>query len=171
MRIDVNYPTLKETDITVLGLGNPERGKVRDIYDIGNGRLCIVTTDRISTHDVVYKQCIPNKGFALTQTAVEAFKLLEQHEIPSHVIDSPDPNVMIVSRAEVYPVEAVVRGVLTGSGWRSYEKTGQVCGIELPKGLKKNQMLDKPIFTPATKARTGHDENIIFEQVVELIGI
>lgn len=100
---------------------------------------------------------------------MEAFTLLSDIA-PSHFQTSPDPNAMVVIRAEVYPVEAIVRGVLTGSAWRAYEASGEVCGIKLPKGMKKNQMLDKPIFTPTTKARTGHDENITFKQMVEMLG-
>lgn len=163
----MNYPALKESNIS--GLGAPRRGKVRDIYDLGDN-LCIVTTDRISTHDVVYEQCIPNKGFALTQTAVKAFELLNEKGIPSHMIISPDPNTMIVWKVKVYPVEAVVRGILTGGGWKSYERTGEVCGVKLPRGLKKNCMLDEPIFTPTTKAETGHDEPVTFERLLDVIG-
>ncbi len=167
--IDASYPTMKESNI--LRLGNPKRRKVRDIYDIGDGNICLVTTDRISTHDVVYRQCIPHKGYILTQTSVKAFELLENKGIHTHFIFCPDPNTMIVKKAELFPVEAVVRGIITGSAWRSYQATGEVCGIKLPKGLKKNQMLDEPIFTPATKAEHGlHDENISFERLCELIG-
>lgn len=168
MAVDLSYPTLRESNIAALG--NPERGKVRDVYDMGGGLLCIVATDRISTHDVVYGQCIPNKGFALTQTAIEAFGFLENGGIPSHLVASPDPNVMIVKRAEVYPVEAVVRGIITGSAWKAYTETGQICGIKLPKGLRKNQMLDEPLFTPTTKAKTGHDKALTFDELVKLIG-
>jgi phosphoribosylaminoimidazole-succinocarboxamide synthase len=158
------YSALRETNIP--GLGTPTRGKVRDVYDMGD-LLVLVATDRISTHDCVYDQCVPGKGHALTQSATEGFKLINT---PSHFISSPDPNVMVVRKARVYPVEAVVRRVLTGSGWRSYEATGEVCGIKLPKYLRKNHMLDEPIFTPTTKASTGHDKPITFDEMADSIG-
>ncbi|MFC2143974.1 phosphoribosylaminoimidazolesuccinocarboxamide synthase [Candidatus Aenigmatarchaeota archaeon] len=167
MNVDPNYPTLKKSDIK--GLELKDRGKVRDIYTRNNLELLLVTTDRISTHDVVYDQCIPHKGFGLTQTTIYAFDKTG-NIVENHLISSPDPNVMLVRKGEVYPVEVIVRGILTGSAWKKYQKGEDVCGIKIPKGMKKNQAFDKPIVTPTTKAIVGHDENITHAQARELIG-
>jgi phosphoribosylaminoimidazole-succinocarboxamide synthase len=169
IKIDLNYFTLKESNIP--GLELDRRGKVRDIYQLDDGNLCIVATDRISTHDKVYKQQIPHKGYGLTQTPVFVFKETE-NIMPNHLIGSPDPNVMIVMPAEVYPLEVVVRAILTGSAWKEYVKTGgDVWGHKLPKGMKKNQRLDKLIVTPTTKAEGGeHDLPLTEAQARDLVG-
>jgi phosphoribosylaminoimidazole-succinocarboxamide synthase len=169
MKIDLSYPTLRESLIPVLG--TPVRGKVRDVYRIGGNRLLLVATDRISVYDVVFGQCVPSKGYALTQSAIKGFELLKDIS-PSHFIASPDPNVTIVLEAEkVYPIEAIVRGTLSGSGWSSYQETGMKCGIKLPPSMRENELLKEPIFTATTKAPPGqHDEDLTFDQVVGLIG-
>ncbi len=160
------------------------RGKVRDIYDLGD-RLLIVATDRISAFDVVMPNPIPDKGRILTQLSRFWFDLTKDL-VPNHVLstevgDYPKEcqpyqemlrgRSMLVVKTEVLPVECVVRGYLSGSGWEEYQKTGEVCGIKLPKGLLESSKLEEPIFTPATKAEMGlHDENITFEKVEETIG-
>ncbi len=169
IKIDLNYFTLKESNIP--GLRLDRRGKVRDIYQLDDGNLCMVTSDRISTHDRVYRQRIPQKGYGLTQTTIFAFARTNDI-IPNHFIDSPDPNVMVVKPGELYPIEVIVRGTLSGSAWKEYQKTGgDIWGHELPKGMKKNQRLDKPIVTPSTKALTGHDVYITHQRAREKIGI
>jgi phosphoribosylaminoimidazole-succinocarboxamide synthase len=158
------------------------RGKVRDIYDLGD-RLLLVSTDRISAFDWVLPTPIPDKGRVLTELSRFWF---ERVGVPHHLIttdvDAMELPVlvdrkelagrtMLVRKAEVVPVECVVRGYLAGSGWREYEETGRVCGIELPSGLVECDRLAEPIFTPATKAKRGtHDENIAFERVGEIVG-
>jgi phosphoribosylaminoimidazole-succinocarboxamide synthase len=149
-------------------------GKVREIYDLGD-ELLMVASDRISAYDVVLPTPIPDKGKVLTQMSVFWFETT-QHICPNHFgsLDVPDEvagRAMRVKRLEMYPVECVARGYLSGSGWREYRETGAVCGIELPDGLRESDKLPEPIFTPATKAEIGeHDENIDFERAVELIG-
>ena len=159
------------------------RGKVRDIYDLGT-ELLIVATDRISAFDVVMPNGIPDKGKILTQMSLFWFDFLGQtvkhHLISAELADFPGPfqkqpqvftgRSMLVKKAEVLPVECVVRGYLAGSGWKDYRATGKICGIELPKGLKQCDKLPEPIFTPATKATSGHDENIPFDQAVKTAG-
>ena len=160
------------------------RGKVRDIYDLGE-TLLIVATDRISAFDVVMPNPIPDKGMVLTQISrfwFEATKdIVPNHLISTEVEDFPEVcrpyqeilagRTMWVRKAEPLPVECVVRGYLSGSGWREYQTEGKVCGIRLSKGLVESSKLEEPIFTPATKAEAGtHDENISFEQVVEFVG-
>ena len=160
------------------------RGKVRDIYDLGD-QLLIVATDRMSAFDVVMPNPIPDKGRILTQLSKFWFDLTKEivsnHVISTEVKDYPkacEPyqkilmdRSMLVMKTEVLPVECVVRGYLSGSGWEEYRKTGKVCGIQLPKGLVESSKLDEPIFTPATKAEMGlHDENINFERVEKIIG-
>jgi phosphoribosylaminoimidazole-succinocarboxamide synthase len=167
IEINLNYPLLMETDIPDFKLLG--RGKVRDIYEIGTEKLCLIATDRISTHDRVYKDGIPHKGYGLTQTASYVFWKIAD-KIPSHFVLSPDPNVMIVCKAEQYPIEVIVRGLLTGSAWKSYQKTGEVCGIKLPKDMVKNQRFDTPIVTPTNKAITGHDEPITHTKAREIVG-
>ena len=157
------------------------RGKVRDVYDLGD-RLLLVATDRISAFDWVMPNGIPEKGRILTQISAFWFELLG---VPNHVIlqdlatlDLPagtDREVlagrcMIVRKAQVVPIECVVRGYLDGSGWKEYKAGGQVCGISLPPGLVQCSELPQPIFTPATKEESGHDINISFEQMVEIVG-
>ena len=160
------------------------RGKVRDMYDLGD-RLLVVATDRISAFDYVLPDEIPQKGKVLNQLSVFWFDLLadtiENHLISTDVADLPkafkpweewlDGRFMLVRRANMFPVECIVRGYLTGSGLKSYQKTGEVCGIKLPEGLVNSSKIPETIFTPSTKAELGeHDENISFEQMVELVG-
>jgi phosphoribosylaminoimidazole-succinocarboxamide synthase len=160
------------------------RGKVRDIYDLGD-RLLIVATDRMSAFDVVMPNPIPDKGRILTQLSRFWFDLTKDL-VPNHVLstevgDYPKEcqpyqemlrgRSMLVVKTEVLPVECVIRGYLSGSGWEEYQKTGEVCGITLPKGLRESSKLEEPIFTPATKAEIGlHDENIPFEKVEKTVG-
>jgi phosphoribosylaminoimidazole-succinocarboxamide synthase len=170
------------TDFKTLPLKG--RGKVRDIYDLGN-RLLIVATDRISAFDVVMPNPVPDKGRVLTQLSTFWFDLTKEI-VPNHVIstevkDFPEEcrpyeemlkdRSMLVVKTDVLPIECVVRGYLSGSGWEEYKKTGEVCGIPLPKGLVESSKLEEPIFTPATKAEMGlHDENITFEKVEKILG-
>jgi phosphoribosylaminoimidazole-succinocarboxamide synthase len=166
------------------GIQPPKRGKVRDIYDLGD-KLLIVATDRISAFDVIMKNAIPCKGIVLTQISKFWFDFLaddiENHLISDNVADFPKPfckypdqltgRSMLVKKVEVLPVECVVRGYLAGSGWKEYLANGTVCGRKLPKGLKQCEKLPKLIFTPATKEELGrHDENISFEKCIEIIG-
>jgi phosphoribosylaminoimidazole-succinocarboxamide synthase len=156
------------------------RGKVRDIYELGTNMLIIVTTDRISAFDYVLPNAIPDKGKILTAMSLFWAEKLEAfyHSISTDPNQMPEafrtPELagrsMMVERAEVIPFECVVRGYLCGSGWKDYQRTGEVCGIKLPKGLKENQQFPTPIFTPATKAETGHDENISFQQMADALG-
>ncbi len=150
-------------------------GKVREIYDLGD-QLLIVASDRVSTYDVVHPTPIPDKGKVLT--GLSAFWFDRTADIvPGHVISLADgvPDEargrgMVVHKLQMLPVECVVRGYLSGSGWKDYQRTGAVCGIGLPAGLRESDRLPEPIFTPATKAQEGHDENIDFEGAAELIG-
>jgi phosphoribosylaminoimidazole-succinocarboxamide synthase len=152
------------------------QGKVRDIYAAGDDRLLLVASDRISTYDVVHPTPIPDKGKVLT--GLTAFWLDQTADIcPNHLVsltDVPDEHrgrAMLVERLEMVPVECVVRGYITGSGWKEYQATRAVCGIELPEGLEESERLPEPIFTPATKAEIGeHDENIDFERMAEIVG-
>jgi len=158
------------------GLDLLAQGKVRDIYAVGEDRLLLVTTDRISTYDVVHPNPIPDKGKVLT--GLSAFWFERTGDVcPNHVIsytDVPDAvrgRGLLVERLEMAPVECVVRGYITGSGWKDYQSTGAICGIELPPGLQESEQLPEPIFTPATKAEVGdHDENVDFERAVEIVG-
>lgn len=159
----------------------PRRGKVRDVYDFGD-RLLFVATDRISAFDYVLPNAIPRKGEVLTRLSQFWFDLLgvshhflsddpEQLPLPAGTdLASLRGRSMVVRRTEVIPIECVVRGYLSGSGWKEYQQSGTVCGIRLPAGLEESSRLPAPIFTPATKAETGHDENISFEQTAQLIG-
>ena len=159
------------------------RGKVRDIYGVGDDKMLIVVSDRLSAFDVVLPDPIPDKGRVLNAMANFWFGRLA-HIVPNQ-LTGIDPQTVVqgeeekaqvrdrsivVKRLKPLPIEAVVRGYLIGSGWKDYQKTGKVCGIELPKGLAQAQKLPEPIFTPATKAESGHDENISFEETVRLIG-
>jgi phosphoribosylaminoimidazole-succinocarboxamide synthase len=159
----------------------PARGKVRDIYDLGD-QLLIVATDRLSAFDVILPTPIPDKGRVLTQLSLFWFNLLED-VIPNHVLSATNfpasfdayrddlaGRSMVVRKTQPLPVECVVRGYVSGSGWKDYKATGKICGIQLPQGLRESDRLPEPIFTPATKAVTGHDENISFEQAASLIG-
>jgi len=150
-------------------------GKVREMYDLGD-RLLMVASDRISTYDVVHPTPIPDKGKVLT--ALSVFWFEESADIvPNHLVsateDVPDEargRALNVMKLDMLPVECVVRGYLSGSGWKDYQATGAVAGIELPEGLSESQQLPKPIFTPSTKADVGHDETIDFERAVEIVG-
>src|ERR1700691_6147727 len=159
------------------------RGKVRDVYDLGD-TLLIIATDRISAFDCVMPNGIPDKGKILTAISLfwfEKFKgKFENHLITADVADYPpalkayrdqiEGRAMLVVKAEVIPIECVARGYLAGSGWKEYQKTQKVCGVSLPKGLRQCDRLPEPIFTPATKEESGHDINISFEQTAERIG-
>ena len=169
------------SDTHFAGLLPAARGKVRDIYDLG-GQLLIVATDRLSAFDVILPTPIPDKGRVLTQLSLFWFQLLED-VIPNHVlsaIEFPPPfdkfkdeltgRSMIVRKTQPLPIECVARGYVSGSGWKDYRTTGKICGLQLPAGLRESDRLPEPIFTPATKAATGHDENISFEYAASLIG-
>jgi len=160
------------------------RGKVRDIYEAGDDRLLIVATDRLSAFDVVMAEGIPDKGRVLTQLSRFWFEFFGG-DVPSHFLttnlaDYPPEfqrftdqlvgRSMLVWKARPFPIECVVRGYLAGSGWNDYRATGKVCGIELPRGLTESARLEEPIFTPATKAQEGHDENISWQETVDRIG-
>ena len=152
------------------------QGKVRDIYEAGEERLLLVASDRISTYDVVHPTPIPDKGKVLT--GLTAFWLDRTADIcPNHLVsctEVPEQHrgrAMLVERLEMVPVECVVRGYITGSGWKDYLANGAVCGIELPEGLRESERLPEPIFTPATKAEIGdHDENVDFDRAAEIVG-
>jgi len=174
----MSTPVVLETSIPGLRV---RRGKVRDIYDLGD-RLLLVSTDRISAFDWVLPSGIPDKGRVLTQIAAFWFDLLEE---PHHLITTGVDQMQLppeadrqmlagrsslVRKTEVVPIECVVRGYLAGSGWKEYGESGTVCGVPLPEGLSESSRLDEPLFTPATKAQTGHDENISFERMTELVG-
>jgi phosphoribosylaminoimidazole-succinocarboxamide synthase len=160
------------------------RGKVRDIYSIDDDHLLIVTTDRLSAFDVVMPDPVPGKGEVLTQISLFWFHMMQDiidNQLTSRTIDEviADPELreqlrrraLVVKRLKPLPIEAVVRGYLIGSGWKDYQETGKVCGIPLPPGLRQAERLPETLFTPASKAEAGtHDENITFEQVVELVG-
>jgi phosphoribosylaminoimidazole-succinocarboxamide synthase len=149
-------------------------GKVREMYEL-DGDLVMVASDRISAYDVVMPNPIPDKGRVLTQMSVFWFETTG-HIVPNHFLSQDVPpeaagRGIRVRRLQMYPVECVVRGYLSGSGWREYRESGSVCGIELPGGLRESERLPEPIFTPATKAEVGaHDENISFERACELVG-
>ena len=152
------------------------QGKVRDIYAVEDDRLLMVSSDRVSTYDVVHPNPIPDRGKVLTGLSVFWFDRIEQI-VPNHLIsyiDVPDEargRGMLVERLEMVPLECVVRGYITGSGWKDYQSTGAVCGIELPSGLEESQQLPEPLFTPATKAEVGdHDENIDIDRAKEIVG-
>jgi phosphoribosylaminoimidazole-succinocarboxamide synthase len=157
----------------VPGLKLRGRGKVRDIYDDGE-RLLIVATDRISAFDYILASGIPDKGRLLTQMTLFWLDFLRD-VVPNHFLSSDVPaglegRAMWVKRCEMIELECVARGFISGSGWKDYQRTGAICGIPLPAGLKESDQLPEPIFTPATKAQTGHDENISFETAAKLVG-
>jgi phosphoribosylaminoimidazole-succinocarboxamide synthase len=160
------------------------RGKVRDIYAIDDEHMLIVTTDRLSAFDVILPDPIPNKGRVLTSISNFWFKKM-QHVMPNHIVDIPleqiipnaeerapiEGRAIVVKLLTPLPVEAIVRGYLIGSGWKDYQRTGAVCGIQLPEGLQQAQQLPEPIYTPSTKAAVDqHDENVSFDETVVLIG-
>lgn len=178
----ISTHVISQTEFKSLALKG--RGKVRDIYDLGD-RLLIIATDRISAFDVVMPNPIPDKGRILTQLSKFWFdltaELVPNHLLSTRIQDYPEEchpyrdilegRSMLVIKADVLPIECVVRGYLSGSGWEEYRKTGEVCGIQLPKGLVESSLLEEPIFTPATKAEQGlHDENITFEKVEKIVG-
>jgi phosphoribosylaminoimidazole-succinocarboxamide synthase len=170
---------VRETNFA--GISPAARGKVRDIYDLGD-KLLIVASDRLSAFDVVLPTAIPDKGRVLTQLSLFWFDLLCE-VIPNHVLSASEfpaafdayrhdlaGRSMVVRKTQPLPVECVVRGYVSGSGWKDYQSTGKICGIALPGGLRESDRLPEPIFTPATKAVSGHDENISFEQAASLVG-
>ncbi len=152
------------------------QGKVRDIFAVGDDRLLLVTSDRISTYDAVHPTPIPDKGAVLTGLSAFWFDRT-QDVVPNHLVsytEVPDEvkgRALLVERLDMFPVECVVRGYITGSGWKDYQRSGEVCGIALPDGLQESQQLPEPIFTPATKAEVGdHDENVDFDRAAEILG-
>jgi phosphoribosylaminoimidazole-succinocarboxamide synthase len=172
-------PVVWETNLE--GARFLSRGKVRDLYEVGS-ELLLVATDRLSAFDVVLPTPIPDKGRVLTQLSVFWFHLLRD-VIPNHVISATDfppelaasrdvlkGRAMLCRKTKPLPIECVVRGYLAGSGWKDYQATGAVCGIKLRPGMRESDVLDEPIFTPATKATTGHDENISIEEAADLVG-
>jgi phosphoribosylaminoimidazole-succinocarboxamide synthase len=175
-------PLLLQTDFPDLQLH--ASGKVRDVYQLDNERLLFVATDRISAFDYVLATGIPQKGRVLTQISLFWFDFLADI-VPNHLITADMARYpqslqkyaeqlrgrsMIVQRAEMFPVECVVRGYISGSAWKEYKATGKVCGIQLPSGLRESEAFPEPIFTPSTKATSGHDENISFGQMCEIVG-
>ena len=175
-------PVILQTDFPDLKIH--ASGKVRDVYQLDNQRLLFVATDRISAFDYVLGTGIPNKGRVLTQISLFWFDFLSDI-VPNHLVtadverypqelrkyaDQLRGRSMIVQRAEMFPVECVVRGYISGSAWNEYQASGKVCGISLPAGLKESDAFPEPIFTPATKATTGHDENIPFSRMCEILG-
>mgnify|MGYP001142138598 CR=1 FL=1 len=181
MNIDPKARPLLETSLP--GVKPWRKGKVRDVYDLGD-RLLVVATDRLSAFDVVLPTGIPGKGILLTQMSLFWFRLLAD-VVPHHVLTADvdeypvelrafreqlEGRSMIVVKTDVLPVECVVRGYLVGSGFKDYKATGSVCGIALPGGLRESDPIEPPIFTPATKAETGHDENIPFETMAATVG-
>ncbi|AJF05957.1 phosphoribosylaminoimidazole-succinocarboxamide synthase [Geoalkalibacter subterraneus] len=174
--------TVKETNLSDLNLVN--RGKVRDIYDLGE-HLLIVTSDRISAFDVIMDEAIPYKGYVLTQISRFWFErmtdIIDNHIVAMDVSDFPaqthkyrddlEGRSMLVKKADPLPIECIVRGYVSGSGWKEYRQSGTICGIKLPEGLQESSKLNEPIFTPSTKAEIGeHDENIPYSKAVELCG-
>ncbi len=181
MTIQTLDSVLLQTDFPDLELF--ASGKVRDVYSVGSDHLLFVATDRISAFDYVLATGIPHKGRVLTQLSLFWFEFLKD-VVPNHLVtakvnqypaevkkyaDQLRGRSMLVRRAEMFPVECVVRGYLSGSGWKEYKTSGSVCGIRLPTGLRESEQLPEPIFTPATKATTGHDENISFERMSQLV--
>jgi phosphoribosylaminoimidazole-succinocarboxamide synthase len=180
-RKDDMEKALKETNLKELGV--PKRGKVRDIYDLGE-KLLIIASDRLSAFDVVLPTGIPDKGKVLTKLSVFWFRQMED-VVKNHILEVdvdryPDAlrkyddalrdRSMLVKKAKVIPVECVVRGYLSGSGWSDYKKTGTICGIKLPGNLVESSKLERPIFTPTTKAEEGHDMSVSFEELVGIVG-
>ncbi|MCA9188764.1 MAG: phosphoribosylaminoimidazolesuccinocarboxamide synthase, partial [Planctomycetales bacterium] len=171
-------PVVLQTHIDGLPV---RRGKVRDVYDLGD-RLLIISTDRISAFDWILPNGIPDKGRVLTQISAHWFAQLtvehhllstrlEEMDLPAAINrDELEGRAMLVRKSKVVPIECVVRGYLAGSGWKEYQRTQSVCGVPLPAGLTQASRLESPIFTPATKAESGHDENITFQQMVDLVG-
>jgi phosphoribosylaminoimidazole-succinocarboxamide synthase len=175
-------PVLRETNLPDFTLFS--RGKVRDVYEVPGDKLLVVATDRLSAFDVVMAEGIPDKGVVLTQLSVFWFEffrgVVPHHFLTARVEDFPrgleayreqlEGRAMLVEKTKPFPIECVVRGYLSGSGWKDYKAAGAVCGVKLPAGLQESSKLDQPIFTPATKAPSGHDENISWEKMVDRIG-
>jgi phosphoribosylaminoimidazole-succinocarboxamide synthase len=182
MNSELLDPVLLQTDFPELQLH--ASGKVRDVYQLDNERLLFVATDRISAFDYVLATGIPHKGRVLTQMSLFWFNFLSDI-VPNHLItadvdqypqilknhaDQLRGRSMVVQRAQMFPVECVVRGYISGSAWKEYKASGEVCGIALPAGLREADAFPEPIFTPSTKATSGHDENISFSKMCELVG-
>jgi phosphoribosylaminoimidazole-succinocarboxamide synthase len=177
----IKNPVILETNLN--GVTRHARGKVRDVYSVDQ-RLLIVATDRISAFDYILATGIPDKGRVLTQLSIFWFDFLRDvtptHFLTAQVDQYPDPlpryrdqldgRSMLVKRADMIEIECVARGYISGSGWKDYRKTGAICGIPLPQGLRESDALPEPIYTPATKAQSGHDENISFEASCEIVG-
>ena len=173
---------------TNLDFPNKRRGKVRDLYELtlgdGEEALLIVATDRVSAFDVVMANGLPGKGVVLTQISKFWFDMfsgeIDHHLLSTDVADVPgldasqraalDGRIMLCRKTRVVPIECIARGYITGSGWKDYQATGSVCGIPLPVGLRNSDRLEEPLFTPSTKAATGHDENISFDEGVDIVG-
>jgi len=183
MSSDLLDSVLLQTDFSDLKLH--ASGKVRDVYEVGPKQLLFVASDRISAFDYVLATGIPHKGSVLTQLSLFWFDFLADI-VPNHLVtadvdqypaevrkykDQLRGRSMLVRRAEMFPVECVVRGYISGSAWKEYKATGKVSGISLPQGLKESDAFPEPIFTPSTKATTGHDENISFDQMCEIVGV
>jgi phosphoribosylaminoimidazole-succinocarboxamide synthase len=182
MNSELLDPVLLQTDFPEIQLH--ASGKVRDVYQLDSERLLFVATDRISAFDYVLATGIPHKGRVLNQMSLFWFDFLSDI-VPNHLItadvtrypqalqkyaDQLNGRSMMVQRAEMFPVECVVRGYISGSAWKEYKATGKVCGIALPAGLHESEAFPEPIFTPSTKATSGHDENISFSRMCELVG-
>ncbi|MBV8206262.1 MAG: phosphoribosylaminoimidazolesuccinocarboxamide synthase [Acidobacteria bacterium] len=182
MSAEIIQPVLLQSDFSELEMW--ASGKVRDIYRVDNDRLLFIATDRISAFDYVLPTGIPEKGRVLTQLSVFWFdflkEIVENHMITASMDRYPESlqvhraelagRSMLVARAEMVPIECVVRGYISGSAWKEYQQSGSVCGIALPAGLRESDRLPEPIFTPATKAASGHDENISFSEMVQRAG-
>src|ERR1700733_1655646 len=183
MSTDILDSVLLRTDFPDLNLH--ASGKVRDVYNIDDQQLLFIATDRISAFDYILASGIPHKGRVLSQISLFWFDYLADI-VPNHLVTAdvdqyPLPvrkyahqlrgRSMLVERAEMFPVECVVRGYISGSAWKEYKATGQVSGIQLPEGLKESDAFPEPIFTPSTKATTGHDENISFDQMCDIVGV
>jgi phosphoribosylaminoimidazole-succinocarboxamide synthase len=179
-------PVITTTDLP--GIERVASGKVRDVYSVGEN-LLIIATDRISAFDCILPQGIPGKGRVLTQMSLFWFEFLRGQQLsgmpPNHLIaadvddypaellpyrDQLEGRSMLVKRCRMEPIECVARGYVSGSGWKDYKKTGAICGIPLPAGMLESEKLPEPIFTPATKAESGHDENITFEEAERIVG-
>lgn len=170
-------------DVVIPGRKADYKGKVRDLYELGD-ELLLVATDRVSAYDVILNEGVPGKGRVLTQISRFWFEklasIVPSHYLTTDVAQFPEPfashpallegRSMLVRRAKRYDVECVVRGYLAGSGWKEYQKSGTVCGVGLPQGLRLSSKLPEPIFTPATKAQEGHDENIDFDRMASIVG-
>jgi len=184
-KVSVNFtknPVILQTDLS--GIERHAQGKVRDVYSVDENRLLIIASDRISAFDYILPTGIPDKGRVLTQLSIFWFDFLRDvtptHFLTANVDEYPETlqpfrdqlegRSMLVKRAKMIEIECVARGYISGSGWKEYRQSGTVCGIQLPAGLRESDKLPEPIFTPATKAQSGHDENVSFEHVVSLIG-